>query len=368
MTTTNLDLSNVELVPQIAAVGRALGSMAASLFLFHAISCQRRAGTGIWFDVRRDADRDATRKILSPPTREVESWEWSTGLHRREQQCARKILKASGLLDERRQGIPARLFFLVNLSATEKLIAECVLTHRRPDVNNLSVAETASHAPTRHPKERRQPGISKVSRKVQSRPTNNKRSFMYENTTTGSPKHIKRDDAAICKNAMRTNLEFHPAVEAHIPAIEHALRNLKDEDAQAIIDELTGNLLSAASGRRKPIQNVAGWLYRIATLSAEGGFVPNAGLEISRQRSAAKTRQTITQKDIVPVASIQTMAPSDMSQQCIADLRQILAPRPAGRLSRQPGSRLDNPPLDCDTIQVANGAAPSIVGLSREEQ
>ncbi|CAE6871487.1 hypothetical protein [Paraburkholderia domus] len=357
----------MELVPQIAAVGRALGSMAASLFLFHAISCQRRAGAGVWFDVRRDADRDATRKILSPPACEAASWEWSTGLHRREQQCARKILKASGLLDERRQGIPARLFFLINLSKAENLIAECALTHRRPAGNDLSVAETASHAPTRHPKERRQPGISKVSRKVQSGPTNNKRSFMYENTTTGSPKHIKLDDAATCKNVMRTNLEFHPAVEAHIPAIEQALRNLKDEDAQAVIDELTGNLLSAASGRRRPIQNVAGWLCRIATLSAEGAFVPNAGVEISRQRSAAKTKQTITQKDAVPVASMQTVAPSELSQQCIADLRQILGPRPAGRLSRQPRSRLANAP-DCDTIQVENGAAPSIVGLSCEEQ
>lgn len=333
MTATNSDLSDVDFVQQITAVGRAIGSMAASLFLFHSIYCQRRAGVDVWFDVRRDAERDPTGNMIEPAARESESWEWSTGLHRRDQQCARKILKALGLLSERRGGIPARLFFLVNLSKAEKLISECRLTQRDAKENNRS-SGTASNVPAGKPKQRRQSGTEEVCQQVQLEPTNNKGSSLYQNTTTVRSKHVKPDNAAIDKNIPRISLDFHPIVRAHVPAIEQALQSLKTEEAQAIVDELAGYLDAAAKGLRKPIHNVGGWLYRMTKLSAEGSFKPNAGIEIGRQRRAKQSSQPEVQESAMLNDSTQRVTGSKLSQQCIADLRQILPLRPATRSPR----------------------------------
>jgi hypothetical protein len=50
-------------------------------------------------------------------TRTQAEWERETGLTRREQESARRVLRARGLLEERRRGLPAVLWFRVNWGA-----------------------------------------------------------------------------------------------------------------------------------------------------------------------------------------------------------------------------------------------------------
>jgi hypothetical protein len=51
-------------------------------------------------------------------------WERETGLSRREQETARKKLKARGLLEERKSGVPAKLYFRLNLKILGQLIEQ----------------------------------------------------------------------------------------------------------------------------------------------------------------------------------------------------------------------------------------------------
>jgi hypothetical protein len=48
--------------------------------------------------------------------------ERETGLTRREQETARKKLRAHGLLEERKSGVPAKLYFRLNLKTLLRLI------------------------------------------------------------------------------------------------------------------------------------------------------------------------------------------------------------------------------------------------------
>lgn len=64
-------------------------------------------------------------------------WEEETCLTRREQETARRNLRDAGILEEALAGIPARLFFRINVSAAHaKMIAHAKL-------NSLSMAESA---------------------------------------------------------------------------------------------------------------------------------------------------------------------------------------------------------------------------------
>lgn len=57
-----------------------------------------------------------------------EDWEEETGLTRREQQTARAHLRGRGLIEEKREGLPARLWFRVRrdhiVGALQQLIIE----------------------------------------------------------------------------------------------------------------------------------------------------------------------------------------------------------------------------------------------------
>ena len=46
-----------------------------------------------------------------------EDWELETGLTRREQETARKKLKALGILEEKKQGVPCKVFYKINAQA-----------------------------------------------------------------------------------------------------------------------------------------------------------------------------------------------------------------------------------------------------------
>lgn len=51
-----------------------------------------------------------------------DDWEAEIGLSRFEQESARKILRDLGLLEEKRTGIPARLFYRVNAQALVQML------------------------------------------------------------------------------------------------------------------------------------------------------------------------------------------------------------------------------------------------------
>ncbi len=51
-----------------------------------------------------------------------QDWEDETGMNRREQERARKALKSIGVIEEKRRGVPARMFFRVNEEALDKAL------------------------------------------------------------------------------------------------------------------------------------------------------------------------------------------------------------------------------------------------------
>lgn len=54
----------------------------------------------------------------------ADEWQEETGLSRREQETARRILKDLQILEEKKQGLPCKLFFRVNLETLYSLIVE----------------------------------------------------------------------------------------------------------------------------------------------------------------------------------------------------------------------------------------------------
>lgn len=76
------------------------GSVTAALMLSQAVYWQRRTHDpeGWWWKT-------------------MEDWTEETGLSRKEQESARRRLKTIGLLEEERRGVPARLYFRVDLRA-----------------------------------------------------------------------------------------------------------------------------------------------------------------------------------------------------------------------------------------------------------
>lgn len=69
-------------------------------------------------------------------------WETETGMTRREQETARKRLEKAGFLEEARKGVPARLYFRVNVDALETALKQ--LSSRMADSANQECTKRAS--------------------------------------------------------------------------------------------------------------------------------------------------------------------------------------------------------------------------------
>lgn len=76
-----------------------------------------------WSENRTTIDRDGWFY------KTADDWFEETGLTRREQEGARKKLRDLGILEEKRQGLPAKLFFRVNHDVLHKLLLEVVKTN-----------------------------------------------------------------------------------------------------------------------------------------------------------------------------------------------------------------------------------------------
>lgn len=137
--------------------GRALGSPSAALFLSQALYWQQDVGIDGWFYKLRDAERDDDGNMLPPTSGYRQSWEWEIGgMGRYEQESARKILVREGLLLEKKKGIPAKLYFQVNL----KGLCEFILNKQKiADFSQLAGGKATSllveNQPARKGKNRR---------------------------------------------------------------------------------------------------------------------------------------------------------------------------------------------------------------------
>ena len=93
-------------------------------------------------------------------------WEKETGLSRREQETARRILKDLAILEEKKQGLPCKLFFKIDL---EKLYS-CIIESAKPDTTK----------PTNKHGENRQTGYAQTAELDDTKQPNN----LYTETTT----------------------------------------------------------------------------------------------------------------------------------------------------------------------------------------
>ena len=113
-----------------------------ALFLSQAIYWQRRAKdeNGWWWKTRED-------------------WEEETGMQRRQQESSRERLKKLGILEEKREGLPARLYYRINMEnvANRLISAKQVGTARtaqmvqnvptvRDEASHLSIEETTTES------------------------------------------------------------------------------------------------------------------------------------------------------------------------------------------------------------------------------
>lgn len=101
-------MSAIELFDRPIAFQRAfvdLGvGIAGALMLSQCVYWTKRTESGGWF------------------YKSQQDWEEETGMNRREQERARKALKSIGVLEEKRRGVPARMYFRVNEQALEKAL------------------------------------------------------------------------------------------------------------------------------------------------------------------------------------------------------------------------------------------------------
>lgn len=68
-------------------------------------------------------------------------WEEETGLSRREQETARKKLIGLGVMNEKRTGVPARIFFSIDFNKLEELLG---CTNKNGGISQSSMAESAN--------------------------------------------------------------------------------------------------------------------------------------------------------------------------------------------------------------------------------
>ena len=123
-------------------------SINAGLFLSQACywsRCSKDMGHGGWF-YKTQAD-----------------WTAETYLSRREQDTARKYLKALGVLGERLEGMPAQLFFRVDFARLEEALNETAKPDKHTQIEQTSIPPTATpvfRQQPNMPSTKRQPSIS----------------------------------------------------------------------------------------------------------------------------------------------------------------------------------------------------------------
>ncbi|QVQ24721.1 hypothetical protein [Achromobacter deleyi] len=272
--------------PELA---RALGSAVAAIFLGQAIYWQRIAGIGQWFYKLRDAQRDGNGALLPPAHAHQQSWEWELALTRSQQEEARVLLRSHGILEECRRGIPARLYYRVNLNSVEQLLAEKVL-------KNQQLAEFRQLGGDSAPTCRQDLTMQMAALP----PTNTKTSQRVAHQTTTTVPRRQAGQAS-------SELQFEPSLREFQGVCEQALTGLEPESAQAIVDELAGAMERAARGERKPISSPYHYLQTLIQRSAEGTLVPQFSPMVRRRREDRRASSLATEPRLMTATDKATM-------------------------------------------------------------
>ena len=98
-------LQQISCFPYHPAYKKLCGSTVGAVFLSKAMCYAAEAPSGGWFCVEQ-------------------AWQDVTGLTRREQETARTSLKVIGVLEEKRQGVPAKLYYRVNKENLQRLLSQ----------------------------------------------------------------------------------------------------------------------------------------------------------------------------------------------------------------------------------------------------
>ena len=251
------------------------GSITAALFLSQAVYWQTRCNRkdGWWY---KDQDE----------------WKEETGMGRREQETARKKLKSAGVLEEKKEGIPARLWYRVNVEKLSEKLGISTDWRNPPNkddgLQQARMAESAKQA-WRNPPNR--PGGIRQTLKGTETTTE---ITTETTTTTEKPNNIlnESDDSGSSSSGFSLIFDFSLSnwPETRKRRAEKALENLDQETAQIVLDELNDRM---SNGRiNKPIA----WLSNVAAKARAGEFVPTS--EIPDLREVEQRRQNnIAQKE-----------------------------------------------------------------------
>lgn len=253
---TLLSLLGDRVVAYRPELARALGNPLVCLFLCQACYWQQKKGEGRWFYKLRDARRDGSGRMLPPRKEDEQSWEYELCMSRSEQQSARRILCKLGILEEKLQGIPAQLFFRVNLEKLEEFL-----------LKNQQIAESYQQDGRTLPTSRQ----DTASQLVGNEPT-------ISTQTTHRNVHITTTTSS---SSSCLELIFpEQLIPAQCSEMGKVCSGLEPERVQLILDEL------AESMRRKVIKKTPLALFRtLVNLEREGRFVPDlAYLEQGRRK------------------------------------------------------------------------------------
>lgn len=262
-------VGNRDVIPFSPALARTIGNVEATVFLCQACYWQSIVGNGKWFYKLRDAERDSEGRIVPPSDPSRQSWEWETALSRARQESARKHLTALGVLEQKLCGLPAQLYFRVNLERLIELLSN-------------QLAETP---PTGWNEAPRQDGGDHAGKPAEAPPAKRTKTTAELNAKTTTTTPLRNDGG---RPSPASRLIFDRTVTQHRELLTALLTGLPVGSAQDIADELAGVLRAQSLGRHKGILNVRSWLERLIKLHGEGRFVPEFGPAIATERLRAK--------------------------------------------------------------------------------
>ncbi|WP_257828731.1 hypothetical protein [Burkholderia glumae] len=289
-------LGNREVIPFSPALARALGDVEAAVFLCQACYWQALVGDGDWFYKLRDADRDEAGRVKPPVDASRQSWEWETGLSRTRQESARRRLKSLGLLQENLRGVPAKLYYRVNM---DRLVDFLLATRQLAGFPPTGRQDLGHQAGSTDPgkQEGLSPSITETTAKTSSTTTATR-------TRAASVHAVIEDSSGVGgsggEGAQCMNLILERSVRPHRGLLNTLLAGVPAEVAQEIVDELAGALEAVATGRRQPIKSVRGWVKAVVQQHRIGQFAPDLGRAIATRRGRTSMAENVSNEDNRP--------------------------------------------------------------------
>lgn len=267
-------LGDGEVIAFRPAIARALRSATSALFLCQAAYWQSIAGAGKWWYKLRDAERDQDKKMVPPTNKSKQSWEWETGLTRAQQEDARTHLRELGLLEERRAGVPARLYYRVNLDELEKFLLQLVEFRRPEGVIELTGRQDSADLSARLTRQ--------VGNKEPAKPTKTRQQFPNNNNTRV---HAKTDVVA-CNEAK--NSQAYTRLLAHGIGEELA-REWVQRDEKRVLEVL--DYVEDRLRNNEVRRSASGYIRVLMENSATGFGKSQFGKQLDEEKQAKKNAE-----------------------------------------------------------------------------